>query len=77
MKPDVAFMRNCRKTSIQRIVIYPKDVALITGRTERTAQRILTLVRKAYGKKRGDFVTVSEFCLFAGFEEVEVLEVLR
>lgn len=63
--------------STQRIVIYAKDVAILTGRTERTARRILAQVRKAYGKGSRDFVTVSEFCLFAGFEEGEVMEVLR
>ncbi|QEH44153.1 hypothetical protein FW415_21540 [Chitinophaga sp. XS-30] len=63
--------------SPRRIVIYPKDIAMMTGRTERTARRILAQVRKAYGKKSRDFVTVSEFCSFAGFAEDEVLEMLR
>lgn len=63
--------------SAKRIVIYPKDIAMMTGRTERTARRILAQVRKAFGKKPRDFVTVNEFCLFAGFEEREVLEMLQ
>lgn len=64
------------KMSDRRIVIYPKDVALITNKCERTGRRILALVRKAFGKGRKDYVTIKEFCLFSGFDEEEVHEML-
>ncbi len=47
-----------------RIVIYARDIQNITGRSERTARLLLQKIRKAFGKKAGQFVTVSEFCQF-------------
>lgn len=53
----------------RRLIIYSKDVENITGRHERTANRILERIKKYYNKKRSDFVTVSEFCSFMGLKE--------
>jgi hypothetical protein len=58
------------------MVIYAKDIALITNKTERTGRRILRQIRKAFGKEKRDYVTVKEFCLFSGFDEEEVHEML-
>ncbi|MGF6928800.1 hypothetical protein QFZ48_004300 [Chitinophaga sp. W2I13] len=52
-----------------RIVIYAKDIRNITGRSERTARKMFQEIRKANGKRRGDLVTVAEFCRFIGIEE--------
>ncbi|NLR58898.1 hypothetical protein HGH93_12350 [Chitinophaga polysaccharea] len=60
-----------------RIVIYAKDVMNITGRSERTARKILQQVRKTNGKGRSAFVTVAEFCRYAGLEESSVQEFLK
>jgi hypothetical protein len=46
----------------QRLFIYAKDIADITGCSERTAQKILQRARKALGKEKGDFVSIAEFC---------------
>ncbi|MET6996404.1 hypothetical protein [Chitinophaga defluvii] len=51
-----------------RIVIYAKDVMNITGRSECTARKILQQIRQTTGKKKGDMVTVVEFCQFAGID---------
>lgn len=64
------------KMSERRIVIYPKDIAFITNKCERTGRRILALVRKAFGKGKKDYVTIKEFCLFSGFSEEEVHDML-
>ena len=52
-----------------RIVIYAKDVMNITGRSERTARKILQQIRQATGKKRRDMITVVEFCRFTGIDQ--------
>lgn len=57
------------KTIPQRIIIYPKDVASITGRSERTARRLIQRVRLMFGKSQEEFVTVKEFCSVYGIEE--------
>lgn len=64
------------KMSHRRIVIYPKDIALITNKCERTGRRILNQVRKAFGKDQKDYISIKEFCLFSGFDEDEVHDML-
>jgi hypothetical protein len=49
-----------------RVAIYPKDIANITGRSDRTARKILQTIKKASGKNKQQFVTIKEFCLFTG-----------
>jgi hypothetical protein len=51
-----------------RIVIYVKDVMNITGRSDRTARSLLCSIRKHFGKERGAFVTIEEFCEFTGMK---------
>jgi len=51
-----------------RIVIYAKDVMNITGLRERAARALLARIRKEYGKKKGEFVTIYEFCQFKGMK---------
>lgn len=60
-----------------RIVIYAKDVMNITGRSERTARKILQQIREINGKERGAFVTVAEFCCYTGLEESNVQVFLK
>ncbi|TWF40028.1 hypothetical protein FHW36_105469 [Chitinophaga polysaccharea] len=59
-----------------RIVIYAKGIRNIIGRSERTARKMLQLIREAKGKKRGDLVTVQEFCGFTGLGEQAVSKFL-
>lgn len=60
-----------------RIVVYTKDVALITGKTGRTARKLLTRVRKHYGKDNRSLVTVEEFCAYTGFDPDVVMSLLQ
>lgn len=55
-----------------RMVIFARDIQNITGRSERTARLLLQRIRKAYGKKAGQFVTVAEFCQYTALPEAEV-----
>lgn len=57
----------------KRCVIYPKDVQLITGRSERYGQELLTKIRKTYNKAPHHFITIKEFASFSGIpvEDVE------
>lgn len=60
-----------------RIVIHPKDVENITGRSGRTARMILQKIKMALGKSKDQFVTVKEFCMFYGLEEDHVKDFLQ
>jgi len=60
-----------------RVVLYPKDVENITGRSDRTARKLLQKIRLALGKSPDEFVTVKEFCTFYGIEEELVKDFLK
>lgn len=64
------------KKLLTRIVIYPKDVEIITGRSHRTACRILRDIRLAMGKSKHQLISIDEFCLHTGMEERLVREFL-
>tara|TARA_R110002049_G_scaffold47503_1_gene136681 strand:- start:122 stop:316 length:195 start_codon:yes stop_codon:yes gene_type:complete len=53
----------------KRVVIYPKDVVFLTGRSERYAQILLHKVRVFVNKEPHQFVTISDFALFSGIPE--------
>lgn len=57
----------------KRCVIYPKDIQLITGRSERYGQELLSKIRKTYQKAPHHFITLREFSHFSGIpmEELE------
>jgi hypothetical protein len=52
-----------------RIMVYPRDVANITGLSMRSAQRILHKVRVLHSKKGHDLVTVEELCHYLNLKE--------
>lgn len=68
-------MKTTRKPP-QRICIYPKDIQLITGRSERYSRKLLKDIRIHLGKKEHQFISIQEFCEFVGLERGEVEEVL-
>jgi len=57
-----------------RVVIYPKDIQVITGRGIRYAQRMLRVIRKNLGKQENQFVTIDEFCEFSGLRRKDFEE---
>ena len=60
-----------------RIVIYAKDIHRITGRSERSAERMLVSIKEKLGKQKHQLVTWQEFCEFAGLDLQEVRAYLR
>lgn len=60
-----------------RITIYAKDIQNITGRSERTARKMFAAIRKKLNKQKGDFITVEEFCIYAGFKEAHIIEFIK
>ncbi|MGX1022878.1 hypothetical protein [Psychroflexus sp. MBR-150] len=58
----------------KRICIYPKDIAIITGKTERYGRSLLNRIRKHLNKQPHQVVSVSEFCDYMGLEAKEVKE---
>ena len=59
------------------LVIYPKDIQRITGRSERYAERMLVTIKKKLGKQKHQLVTCQEFCEFAGLSREDVRRSIR
>ncbi|SFU01908.1 hypothetical protein SAMN04489724_3346 [Algoriphagus locisalis] len=58
--------------SKKRCVIYPKDVQVITGRSERYGHSILVKIKVRNGKEPYQFVTLHEFAEFSGIPLAQV-----
>ncbi|HEY1113526.1 MAG TPA: hypothetical protein VGE66_08185 [Chitinophagaceae bacterium] len=65
------------KKTVLRMVVYTKDVEIITGKSGRTARKLLTRVRKHWGKPPRSLVTVEEFCTYTGFDTDTVVAALQ
>jgi hypothetical protein len=63
------------KTS--RIIIYPKDVQSITGKSKRYGRQLLARIKQKYSKEPHQFVSVSEFCEFSGLRPENVAPFLN
>ena len=53
-------------SKMQRVVIYPKDVQRITGKSEKYGRRLLVQIKAKFAKEPHQFVSVIEFCQFTG-----------
>jgi hypothetical protein len=61
------------KTINKRVIIYPKDVVRITGKSYRQSLRILQDLKKSLNKPSNQLVNIKEFCDYSGLkiEQVE------
>mgnify|MGYP001199893947 FL=1 len=63
-------------SKFSRLIIYPKDVAAITGKNYRTSWSLLLKIKNYYGKESHHVVTVDEFCAYMGINEDSVTKLL-
>lgn len=59
-----------------RLVIYASDVERMTGRSPRTARKMLQDIRKKNNKSKSAFVTVREFAEHSGIDEASIKDFL-
>jgi hypothetical protein len=59
--------------SMKRIVIYTKDIMVITGKSERYSRIILNKIRIQLNKKEHQLITLKEFSDYIGIpvEDIE------
>lgn len=53
----------------KRVCIYPKDIQLITGRSERYGRKLIQTIREVLDKEPHQFITIKEFSEYSGIEE--------
>jgi hypothetical protein len=51
-----------------RLIIYPKDIEMIYGKSARFSRRLLQTIRAALGKGKDQPVTIVEFCDYTGIK---------
>lgn len=56
----------------KRICIYPKDIQLITGRSERYGRKLIQDIKEYLGKESHQFITITEFSEYSGIEIEEI-----
>ena len=59
---------------MKRICIYPKDVQIITGKSERYGRNIIKKIKTVLNKQKHQLVTIDEFCEFMDLEPEKVQE---
>ena len=58
---------------MKRIAIYPKDIMIITGKSERYSRELLRNIKNQLNKEKHQIVTFAEFSSYMGFK-IEELE---
>lgn len=53
---------------MKRICIYPKDIQIITGKSDRYGRSVIKKIKEVLNKESHQLVTVDEFCEFMGIE---------
>ena len=53
---------------MKRICIYPKDIQIITGKSERYGRSVIKLIKEHLNKEKHQLVTIDEFCEYMGLE---------
>ena len=61
---------------MKRVVIYPKDIMIITGKSERYSRYLIQRIKKHLGKEDHQVVSIGEFCEYMGLEEDEISSIL-
>jgi hypothetical protein len=62
---------------MNRLCIYPKDVQIITGRSDRYGRKLIQRIKDHFSKQPHQVVTVEEFCQYMGLQLDAVANQLR
>ena len=57
---------------MKRVVIYPKDIMCITGKSERYSRDILKKIKTHLKKEEHQYVSIQEFCNYMGLSIEEL-----
>ena len=53
---------------MERICIYPKDIQLITGKSQRYGRLVIQKIKEIHLKEKKQLVTVEKFCSYSGLK---------
>jgi hypothetical protein len=61
---------------LTRCIIYTKDICRITGKSDRSARRIMKTIRASHGKQSNQPVSIYEFCNHMGLPHDDITKYL-
>ncbi len=62
---------------MERLCIYPKDIQIVTGKSERYGRDLIKKIKIKNGKEAHQLVTIDEFCNYLGLKVEAVVQKLR
>jgi hypothetical protein len=62
---------------MQRLCIYPKDIQLVTGKSERYGRYLIKRIKEHLKKEPHQVVTVDEFAAYLGLCPKAVMQQIR
>jgi len=62
---------------MKRVIIYPKDIMQITGKSESYARDLLKKIKAHLNKEDHHLVSIQEFCAYLGLKIEDILSVLK
>ena len=60
-----------------RVCIYPKDVQIVTGKSERWGRDVIKKIKSNLNKEHHQLITIDEFCIYMGLDKPTVKQMLR
>ena len=62
---------------MNRLCIYPKDIQIITGRSDRYGRNLIKKIKDYFKKEQHQVVSIEEFCQYMGLQLDVVARQLR
>ncbi|HRE64035.1 MAG TPA: hypothetical protein PKU77_09610, partial [Ferruginibacter sp.] len=75
--PDVWIEYETSNLKMNRLCIYPKDIQIITGKSDRYGRYLIKRIKEYFNKQQHQVVTVEEFCQYMGLQLEAVVSQLR
>ncbi|HRH50364.1 MAG TPA: hypothetical protein PLP23_16525 [Panacibacter sp.] len=62
---------------MNRLCIYPKDIQIITGRSDRYGRKLIKKIKEHFSKQQHQVVSIEEFCQYMGLQQDIVAKQIR
>ena len=62
---------------MKRVVIYKKDIMVVTDKSERHSRTLLKRMKTHFKKEEYQYITITEFCLYMGLEKGLNFEIIK
>lgn len=62
---------------MNRLCIYPKDIQLLTGKSERYGRDVIAKIKAQLNKQKHQSVSIQEFCQYQGLDYEQVIKILK